>query len=59
MRSLDLKRFSETRWSKLTTLVDFPTNEGGLNLSQYASTSSNDASKAIYSLYATSNHMGK
>jgi len=54
---IHLKRFSETRWSKLTTLVEFPTSESGLKLSPYASTSSNDSSNG-YSLYATSNHMG-
>lgn len=54
----DLKRFSETRWSKLTTLVEFPTKESGLNLAPYASSSSSDTTPQ-YSLYATSNHMGK
>lgn len=55
---IHLKRFSETRWSKLTTLVEFPTHESGLNLGPYASSSNTDASNGLYSLYATSNHMG-
>ncbi|XP_063703402.1 ubiquitin carboxyl-terminal hydrolase Usp2 isoform X6 [Culicoides brevitarsis] len=55
---IHLKRFSETRWSKLTTLVEFPTSEGGLNLEPYASSSNSDSSNGLYSLYATSNHMG-
>uniref|UniRef100_A0A336K4T9 ubiquitinyl hydrolase 1 n=1 Tax=Culicoides sonorensis TaxID=179676 RepID=A0A336K4T9_CULSO len=55
---IHLKRFSETRWSKLTTLVEFPTSEGGLNLAPFASSSNTETNNGLYSLYATSNHMG-
>lgn len=52
----DLKRFSETRWSKLSNIVEFPTGERELNMGPYAS---NPNSNIYYSLYAISNHMGK
>ncbi|XP_055684052.1 ubiquitin carboxyl-terminal hydrolase Usp2 isoform X5 [Lutzomyia longipalpis] len=54
---IHLKRFSETRWSKLTNIIEFPTGEKELNLTPYAS-SSNNHSSTLYSLYAISNHMG-
>ncbi|XP_059619055.1 ubiquitin carboxyl-terminal hydrolase Usp2-like [Phlebotomus argentipes] len=53
---IHLKRFSETRWSKLTNIIEFPTGEKELNLTPYASTS--NYSSTLYSLYAISNHMG-
>lgn len=53
---LDLKRFSETRWSKLSNVVEFPTGEGELNMAPYAAT---PTSNTHYTLYAVSNHMGK
>lgn len=52
----DLKRFSETRWSKLSNIVDFPIAERALNMSPY---SANSSSNINYSLYGISNHMGK
>lgn len=54
---VDLKRFSETRWSKLTNIVEFPTGDRELDMSPYAS--STNSSPATYSLYGISNHMGK
>lgn len=51
----DLKRFSETRWSKMTNIVEFPTGERELNMAPYAANSSS----AQYSLYGICNHMGK
>lgn len=56
MLRLDLKRFSETRWSKLSNTVEFPTNERELNMAPYAA---NSSASATYSLYGISNHMGK
>lgn len=53
--SIDLKRFSETRWSKLSNIVEFPTGENGLDMAPYAANSSS----AKYTLYGISNHMGK
>ncbi|GAB0089071.1 Ubiquitin carboxyl-terminal hydrolase [Sergentomyia squamirostris] len=53
---IHLKRFSETRWSKLTNIIEFPTSDKELNLTPYASTS--NYSSTLYSLYAISNHMG-
>lgn len=53
---LDLKRFSETRWSKLSNVVEFPTGEGELNMAPYAAT---PTSNTRYTLYAVSNHMGE
>jgi ubiquitin carboxyl-terminal hydrolase 2/21 len=53
---IHLKRFSETRWSKLTTIVEFPTGERELEMSPYASPSNTSSSK--YTLYGISNHMG-
>lgn len=53
---LDLKRFSETRWSKLSNVVEFPTGEGELNMAPYAAT---PTSNTHYTLYAVSNHMGE
>lgn len=55
--TLDLKRFSETRWSKLTNVIEFPTGERELNLQQYAS--EDHQGPVNYSLYGISNHMGK
>ncbi|XP_037938710.1 ubiquitin carboxyl-terminal hydrolase Usp2 isoform X3 [Teleopsis dalmanni] len=52
---IHLKRFSETRWSKLSNIVEFPTSERELNMGPYASNKSNSIN---YSLYAISNHMG-
>lgn len=52
----DLKRFSETRWSKLTNIVEFPTGEHGLDMAPYAASGT---SSAKYTLYGISNHMGK
>ncbi|XP_020716916.1 ubiquitin carboxyl-terminal hydrolase Usp2 isoform X5 [Ceratitis capitata] len=52
---IHLKRFSETRWSKLSNIVEFPTGERELNMGPYAS---NPNSNIYYSLYAISNHMG-
>lgn len=34
---LDLKRFSEMRWTKLTNIVDFPTGIAELDMTPYAS----------------------
>lgn len=51
----DLKRFSETRWSKLTNIVEFPTGERELNMAPYAANSAS----VQYSLYGICNHMGK
>lgn len=52
----DLKRFSETRWSKLSNIVEFPTGDRELNMASYGA---NANSNVHYSLYAISNHMGK
>lgn len=54
---IHLKRFSETRWSKLTNVVEFPTGDRELNLAPYAS--GNATMPPNYSLYAISNHMGE
>lgn len=51
----DLKRFSETRWSKLSNIVEFPTGDRELNMASYGA---NANSNVHYSLYAISNHMG-
>lgn len=51
----DLKRFSETRWSKLSNVVEFPTGDGELNMSPYGANSQT----VKYSLYGVCNHMGK
>lgn len=51
----DLKRFSETRWSKLTNIVEFPTGERELNMAPYAANSTS----VQYTLYGICNHMGK
>ncbi|KAH8286625.1 hypothetical protein KR018_002451 [Drosophila ironensis] len=51
----DLKRFSETRWSKLSNIVEFPTGDRELNMGSYGS---NSNANVHYSLYAISNHMG-
>ncbi|XP_037025930.1 ubiquitin carboxyl-terminal hydrolase Usp2 isoform X3 [Bradysia coprophila] len=51
---IHLKRFSETRWSKLSNIVEFPTGDRELNMAPYAANSSS----ALYSLYGISNHMG-
>lgn len=53
---IHLKRFSETRWSKLTNVIEFPTGERELNLQQYAS--EDHQGPVNYSLYGISNHMG-
>ncbi|XP_035912685.1 ubiquitin carboxyl-terminal hydrolase 2-like isoform X2 [Anopheles stephensi] len=53
---IHLKRFSETRWSKLTNTVEFPTKEKELNLQPYAS--EDIAGPIYYSLYGISNHIG-
>lgn len=53
---IHLKRFSETRWSKLTNVIEFPCGERGLNLQPYAS--EDNVGPAYYSLYGISNHMG-
>uniref|UniRef100_A0A182J1S6 Ubiquitin carboxyl-terminal hydrolase n=1 Tax=Anopheles atroparvus TaxID=41427 RepID=A0A182J1S6_ANOAO len=53
---IHLKRFSETRWSKLTNVIEFPCGERGLNLQPYAS--EDNVGPAFYSLYGISNHMG-
>lgn len=53
---IDLKRFSETRWSKMSNIVEFPTGERELNMAPYGA---NANSNMNYSLYAISNHMGK
>lgn len=53
--NLDLKRFSETRWSKLTNIVEFPTGERELNMAPYAANSTS----VKYSLNGICNHMGK
>ncbi|XP_068160008.1 ubiquitin carboxyl-terminal hydrolase Usp2 isoform X1 [Drosophila tropicalis] len=52
---IHLKRFSETRWSKLLNVVEFPTSDRELNMGSYGS---NSNSSVHYSLYAISNHMG-
>ncbi|XP_065366467.1 ubiquitin carboxyl-terminal hydrolase Usp2 isoform X1 [Calliphora vicina] len=52
---IHLKRFSETRWSKLSNIVEFPTGERELNMGPYGA---NTNSNINYSLYAISNHMG-
>ncbi|XP_036318863.1 ubiquitin carboxyl-terminal hydrolase Usp2 isoform X1 [Rhagoletis pomonella] len=52
---IHLKRFSETRWSKLSNIVEFPTGERELNMGPYGS---NPNTNIYYSLYAISNHMG-
>ncbi|XP_067639376.1 ubiquitin carboxyl-terminal hydrolase Usp2 isoform X4 [Eurosta solidaginis] len=52
---IHLKRFSETRWSKLSNIVEFPTSERELNMGPYGS---NPNMNIYYSLYAISNHMG-
>lgn len=51
----DLKRFSETRWSKMTNIVEFPTGERDLNMGPYAANSTS----VQYSLYGICNHMGE
>lgn len=53
---IHLKRFSETRWSKLTNVIEFPTGERELSLAQYAS--EDHQGPVNYSLYGISNHMG-
>ncbi|XP_052867758.1 ubiquitin carboxyl-terminal hydrolase Usp2-like [Anopheles cruzii] len=53
---IHLKRFSETRWSKLTNVIEFPTGERELNLQPYAS--EDHSGPVTYSLYGISNHMG-
>lgn len=52
--AIDLKRFSETRWSKMTNIVEFPTGERDLNMAPYAANSAS----AQYTLYGICNHMG-
>ncbi|XP_026846612.1 ubiquitin carboxyl-terminal hydrolase Usp2 isoform X1 [Drosophila persimilis] len=52
---IHLKRFSETRWSKLSNIVEFPTADRDLNMASYGA---NSNSNVHYSLYAISNHMG-
>ncbi|KAH8419805.1 hypothetical protein KR009_002722 [Drosophila setifemur] len=52
---IHLKRFSETRWSKLSNIVEFPTGDRELNMGSYGA---NSNSNVHYSLYAISNHMG-
>ncbi|XP_030378299.1 ubiquitin carboxyl-terminal hydrolase Usp2 isoform X2 [Scaptodrosophila lebanonensis] len=52
---IHLKRFSETRWSKLSNIVEFPTGDRELNMGSYGA---NLNSNVHYSLYAISNHMG-
>ncbi|XP_034487473.1 ubiquitin carboxyl-terminal hydrolase Usp2 isoform X2 [Drosophila innubila] len=52
---IHLKRFSETRWSKLSNIVEFPTSDRELNMASYGA---NSNSNVHYSLYAISNHMG-
>ncbi|XP_017851955.1 ubiquitin carboxyl-terminal hydrolase Usp2 isoform X6 [Drosophila busckii] len=52
---IHLKRFSETRWSKLSNIVEFPTGDRELNMASYGA---NANSNVHYSLYAISNHMG-
>ncbi|EDW76600.2 uncharacterized protein Dwil_GK14576, partial [Drosophila willistoni] len=52
---IHLKRFSGTRFSKLSHLVEFPTSARELDMGSYGS---NSNSSAQYSLYAISNHMG-
>ncbi|XP_055303800.1 ubiquitin carboxyl-terminal hydrolase Usp2 isoform X2 [Sitodiplosis mosellana] len=51
---IHLKRFSETRWSKLTNIVEFPTGERELNMAPYAANSAS----VQYTLYGICNHMG-
>uniref|UniRef100_A0A2M4A4F2 Ubiquitin carboxyl-terminal hydrolase n=1 Tax=Anopheles triannulatus TaxID=58253 RepID=A0A2M4A4F2_9DIPT len=53
---IHLKRFSETRWSKLTNVIEFPTGDRELNLQPYAS--EDNMGPVNYSLYGISNHMG-
>ncbi|XP_050077531.1 ubiquitin carboxyl-terminal hydrolase 36-like [Anopheles maculipalpis] len=53
---IHLKRFSETRFSKLTNTVEFPTKKRELNLQPYAS--EDIAGPVYYSLYGISNHIG-
>ncbi|XP_035789016.1 ubiquitin carboxyl-terminal hydrolase Usp2-like isoform X4 [Anopheles albimanus] len=53
---IHLKRFSETRWSKLTNIIEFPTGDRELNLQPYAS--EDNLGPVNYSLYGISNHMG-
>ncbi|XP_058064163.1 ubiquitin carboxyl-terminal hydrolase Usp2-like [Anopheles bellator] len=53
---IHLKRFSETRWSKLTNVIEFPTGDRELNLQPYAS--EDHSGPVTYSLYGISNHMG-
>ncbi|XP_049548898.1 ubiquitin carboxyl-terminal hydrolase Usp2-like isoform X1 [Anopheles darlingi] len=53
---IHLKRFSETRWSKLTNIIEFPTGDRELNLQPYAS--EDNMGSVNYSLYGISNHMG-
>ncbi|XP_055587905.1 ubiquitin carboxyl-terminal hydrolase 2 isoform X3 [Uranotaenia lowii] len=53
---IHLKRFSETRWSKLTNVIEFPTGERELNLAPYAS--QDNSGPVYFSLYGISNHMG-
>lgn len=55
LNKIDLKRFSETRWSKLSNIVEFPTGERELNMGPYAANSTS----VHYSLYGICNHMGK
>lgn len=56
---IDLKRFSEMRWTKLTNIVEFPTGTAELDLTPYGADSMEDKDPApIYSLYGVSNHMG-
>uniref|UniRef100_A0A1I8PUB0 ubiquitinyl hydrolase 1 n=1 Tax=Stomoxys calcitrans TaxID=35570 RepID=A0A1I8PUB0_STOCA len=52
---IHLKRFSETRFSKLSNIVEFPTGERELNMGPYGA---NANSNMYFSLYAISNHMG-
>lgn len=54
---IHLKRFSETRWSKMTNIVEIPTGEKELNMAPYASNISSSSSN--YTLYGISNHMGE
>ncbi|XP_016923732.1 ubiquitin carboxyl-terminal hydrolase Usp2 isoform X5 [Drosophila suzukii] len=52
---IHLKRFSETRWSKLSNIVEFPISDSELNMGSYGA---NSNSNVHYTLYAISNHMG-
>lgn len=48
------------RWTKLTTIVEFPTGISELDLRPYASSSMEKSDPPpIYSLYGISNHIGK